>query len=88
LWFSLIGSKVPTLIEAKIIDTDGGALIMQSQLKAWRSIGTGSNKPNIGFHQIVCSTNFTFGLMGSFCIALIIQKLSLKLSRCTRQLVN
>jgi hypothetical protein len=45
LWFTLLGNTAPTLIEAKTIDTNGRALLMQSQLKAWRSNGGGAHKP-------------------------------------------
>lgn len=45
LWFTLVGATEPTLIEAKTIDTNGRALLMQSQLQAWRSSGNGSHKP-------------------------------------------
>ena len=45
LWFTLVGAAEPTLIEAKTIDTNGRALLMQSQLQAWRSNGNGSHKP-------------------------------------------
>lgn len=45
LFFSLVGAKHTTLIEAKIIDDTGGVLLMQSQLSSWRSTGTGAYKP-------------------------------------------
>lgn len=45
LWFSFVGATTPTFIEAKIIEDTGGALLMQSQLKAWCSVGTGAYKP-------------------------------------------
>ena len=45
LWFTLLGSEARTLIEAKIIENEGKALLMQSQLAAWRSDGSGSYKP-------------------------------------------
>lgn len=32
-------------IEAKVIEDNGGALLMRSQLAAWRSNGVGSYKP-------------------------------------------
>ena len=44
LWFTLVGSKRPTRLEAKILDK-GAALLMQSQILAWRSSGTGAYKP-------------------------------------------
>lgn len=44
LWFTFVGSESPTRIEAKILDK-GAALLMQSQILAWRSKGTGSYKP-------------------------------------------
>ncbi len=44
LWFTLSGSQTPSLIEAKIVD-DGRVLIMQSQLSAWRSNGSGAHRP-------------------------------------------
>ncbi len=45
LWFTLLGSDNRTLIEAKIIENEGKALLMQSQLIAWRSSGSGAYKP-------------------------------------------
>lgn len=45
LWFTLLGAKATTLIEAKTIDTNGRALLMQSQLQAWRSNGNGAHMP-------------------------------------------
>lgn len=44
LWFTFLGKQEPTLIEAKIVDK-GTVLVMKSQLKAWRSNGTGKHKP-------------------------------------------
>jgi len=44
LWFTLIGAEQPTRIEAKILDK-GAALLMQSQILAWRGCGLGSYKP-------------------------------------------
>jgi hypothetical protein len=44
LWFTMIGAIKPTRIEAKILDK-GSVLLMQSQILAWRSIGSGSYKP-------------------------------------------
>jgi len=44
LWFTLVGSGFTTRIEAKILD-NGSALLMQSQILAWRSFGSGSYKP-------------------------------------------
>jgi hypothetical protein len=45
LWFTLIGSSAPTRLEAKIL-CSGKALLMQSQIRAWRSSGTSSYRPN------------------------------------------
>ena len=45
LWFTLVAATATTLVEAKTIDTNGRALLMQSQLQAWRSNGTGAHKP-------------------------------------------
>lgn len=45
LWFTLQGAETRTLIEAKIIENEGKALLMQSQLVAWRSTGSGAYKP-------------------------------------------
>lgn len=45
LWFTLVGASSKTLIEAKIIEDRGGALLMQRQLSAWRSAGRGAYKP-------------------------------------------
>lgn len=44
LWFTLVGACEPTRIEAKILD-NGAALLMQSQILAWRSAGPGAYKP-------------------------------------------
>lgn len=44
LWFTLVGAQQPTRIEAKILDK-GAALLMRSQILAWRSTGRGSYKP-------------------------------------------
>lgn len=44
LWFNFVGAQSPTLIEAKIVH-DGKLLVMQSQLQAWRSVGTGAHRP-------------------------------------------
>ena len=45
LWFTLAGSHEPLPIEAKIVH-DRRVLIMQSQLIAWRSTGTGAHRPH------------------------------------------
>ncbi len=45
LWFTLLAATAKTLIEAKTIDKRGRALLMQSQLQAWRSNGNGAHKP-------------------------------------------
>lgn len=45
LWFTFVGSITPTLVEAKTIDTNGRTLLMQSQLQAWRTNGSGAHKP-------------------------------------------
>ena len=45
LWFTLLGRPVPCRIEAKILD-QGKALLMQSQIVAWRTRGTGAYKPD------------------------------------------
>ena len=45
LWFTLLGQEDPVRIEAKVIENEGGALLMRSQLVAWRTAGTGSYKP-------------------------------------------
>ena len=44
LWFTLVGATQPTRIEAKILDK-GAALLMRTQILAWRSGGSGSYKP-------------------------------------------
>lgn len=44
LWFTLVGASQPTKTEAKILDR-GEALLMRSQILAWRSKGNGSYKP-------------------------------------------
>lgn len=44
LWFTLLGNAAPTRIEAKVLDK-GSALLMQSQVLAWRTDGCGAYKP-------------------------------------------
>ena len=44
LWFTLVDSKEPIRLEAKILDK-GVALLMQSQILAWRTTGVGAYKP-------------------------------------------
>lgn len=44
LWFTLVGESAPSRIEAKILDK-GAALLMRSQILAWRSSGPGAYKP-------------------------------------------
>lgn len=46
LWFSLVGQEAPTFIEAKILDENNRAMLMQSQLTSWRTTGRGSYKPH------------------------------------------
>jgi len=45
LWFTVIGHTQPVLIEAKAMDKKGRLLLMQSQLKAWRTNGPGKHRP-------------------------------------------
>jgi len=45
LWFTVVGSRQSFLIEAKAFDANGRVLLMQNQLKTWRSNGSGSHKP-------------------------------------------
>lgn len=44
LWFTLLGAAAPSRIEAKVLDK-GSALLMQSQILAWRTNGPGAYKP-------------------------------------------
>ena len=44
LWFTLVGATQPTRIEAKILD-NGAALLMKTQIIAWRTNGMGAYKP-------------------------------------------
>jgi hypothetical protein len=44
LWYTLVGEIAPSRIEAKILD-NGAALLMRSQILAWRSSGPGAYKP-------------------------------------------
>jgi hypothetical protein len=46
LWFTLIGDKDETLIEAKIIGKDRRVTINQGQLNAWKSGGSGNHQPS------------------------------------------
>jgi len=45
MWFTFVNKKYPTLIEAKTIDTNNRMLLMQSQLRAWRTNGCGAHVP-------------------------------------------
>jgi hypothetical protein len=45
LWFTLIGSRRPTLLEAKILNANRSVTVGQGQLSAWRSTGQGRHKP-------------------------------------------
>lgn len=67
LWFTLVGATEPTLIEAKTIDTNGRALLMKSQLQAWRSNGNGSHKPIFGWLPTVPLTSSSSGVTASSC---------------------
>ncbi|RDI99294.1 hypothetical protein DVT68_00040 [Dyella solisilvae] len=44
MWFTLVGATLPIRIEAKVLDGNR-AMLMQSQLAAWRSSGGGAYKP-------------------------------------------
>jgi hypothetical protein len=55
LWFTLVGMSSSMLIEAKALDRKGKVLLMQSQLRAWRSNGLGGHKPQ---HWIAASNSF------------------------------
>jgi len=46
LWFTLIGNKHSSHIEAKALNPKGHALLMQGQLQAWKASGTGGHKPD------------------------------------------
>lgn len=46
LWFTIVGRAQSTRIEAKALDPKGYALLMQGQLQAWRTSGTGGHKPD------------------------------------------
>ena len=45
LLFTIVGASTPTRLEAKILH-NGAALLMCSQIKAWRSDGSSNYKPN------------------------------------------
>lgn len=45
MWFTLVNKSKPVLIEAKTIDANNRMLLMQSQLKAWRTNGHGAHVP-------------------------------------------
>lgn len=49
MFFYFVGQSQPTLMEAKIIEESGHALLMQSQLSSWRTTGTGKYKPKYWF---------------------------------------
>jgi hypothetical protein len=69
LWFTLIGATEPTRIEAKILDK-GAALLMQSQILAWRSSGAGSYKPESWVAANREFTEFYFWPHSAFCPSL------------------
>jgi hypothetical protein len=45
LWFTLIGSTHPTLLEAKVLNAARRIIVNRRQLYAWRSSGPGQHKP-------------------------------------------
>ncbi len=45
LWFTVDGHAQPVLIEAKAMDKNNRLLLMQSQLRAWRTDGLGKHRP-------------------------------------------
>jgi hypothetical protein len=45
IWLTLLGRDKPTGIEAKVIDKNQAISVRQSQLKAWRTNGTGAYQP-------------------------------------------
>lgn len=69
LWFTLIGAAQPTRIEAKILDK-GAALLMQSQILAWRSSGAGTYKPESWVAANREFTEFYFWPHAAFCPSL------------------
>jgi hypothetical protein len=46
LWFTLIGNKHSSHIEAKALNPKNKVLLMQSQLRAWSTSGRGGHKPH------------------------------------------
>ncbi len=58
MFFHFVGQTHPTLMEAKIIEESGNALLMQSQLSSWRSTGTGKYKPKYWFASNRSFTEF------------------------------
>lgn len=60
LWFTLLGATKKTLVEAKIIENEGKALLMQSQLAAWRTSGSGAYKPEFWVASNRSFDNFYF----------------------------
>jgi len=74
LWFTLMGSADPIRLEAKVLD-QGVALLMQSQILAWRSSGPGAYKPqawvasNREFSEFYYWTHETFLLSLDKCSA-------------------
>jgi hypothetical protein len=66
LWFSLVGAASPTRIEAKIIEDNGGALLMQSRLSAWRTAGAGAYKPQFWVASNRSFNKFYFWTHGEF----------------------
>ena len=45
LWFTLVGSTRPTLLEAKVLHAGRRIIVNRRQLYAWRSSGLGRHKP-------------------------------------------
>ena len=46
LWFTLIGNRSPSCVEAKALSATGKVLLMHSQVQAWKSSGHGRHKPD------------------------------------------
>ncbi len=72
LWFTLIGNTRSSHIEAKALNPKNHVLLMQSQLQAWKSTGTGRHKPEF---WVAVSNGFdTFYLWEQTDFALILDR--------------
>jgi hypothetical protein len=67
LWFYLAGAQNVTLLEAKIVGSDGIVLLGRGQLSAWRTGGQGAHKPTAWVGSNEEFSVFYFWLHTAFC---------------------